>query len=157
MALGLDLSNSVEKIKRANVHFEALNREIDLVIKERPPYTARVDYDKEACCYSMVVCTQYFEEPLLGIIVGDFIHNVRSAVDYIIVALVRKNPAGKLDRQQFPIYDNARNYANKPKSVLEGVIDGLDTIERFQRSTEHRRSTTPFSSSTTTPMPTSTA
>lgn len=132
MPLNLDLSSSVAKIARANEHFEALNHEIDAVLKDRPPYTARVDFDKESCCYSVVLCSQYFEEPHLGIVLGDFIHNLRSALDYVIAALVGANPLGQLDRQQFPIFDDASNYANSAPGMLRGVIYGLDIIERLQ-------------------------
>jgi hypothetical protein len=78
------------------------------------------------------LCSQYFEEPRLGIILGDFMHNLRSALDYIVAALVRENPGALIRRQQFPIFDDHANYANGAPGMLSGVIHGRDIIESLQ-------------------------
>lgn len=133
MGLGLDLSNSEAKIARANEHLEALNHEVDAVLEQRKPYTARLDFDKNTCCYSLTLCSQYFAEPRLGIILGDFVHNLRSALDYIIVALVGSNSSATLsDGNQFPIFDDACNYATGSGRMLKGVLHGRTEIVGLQ-------------------------
>jgi hypothetical protein len=133
LPLGLDLSGSVAKIARANEHLKALNSEIDAVLDERKPYIARFDFDKNCCSYALVLCSQYFAEPHLGIILGDFVHNLRSALDYIITALVSANPGALLRASnKFPICDEPGDYKAKAPRMLAGITHGLNEIRALQ-------------------------
>ena len=76
----------------------------------------------------------------LGVIVGDIIHNLRSALDYLITALVDKSNFKLNSKHMFPIFLNAGDYARivgdgrnaKSKGPLDGVRHGLRLIEQLQ-------------------------
>jgi hypothetical protein len=132
LPLGLDLSGSKAKIARANEHFGALKSEVEAVINQRKPYTSRIDYDQQSKCYSLIMLSGDFNEPRLGIIVGDLIHNLRSALDYIISALVEVSHSTLMAGNQFPIFDNDGDYAKRSPRMLAGVKHGLSEIEAVQ-------------------------
>jgi hypothetical protein len=70
------------------------------------------------------------EDYRLGTVVGDVVHNLRSALDYIVTALVDASSGAKLKRQhQFPIFDDSKVYEAKvgdaKKAVVGGSLDGV--------------------------------
>lgn len=143
MPLALDLSATDAKIARARAHFETLKGEADRSIQEHNPYTTRiVKVDKDACWYAVfLIDNEVPAEKLLGIILGDLVHNLRSALDYIVTALVDASPGAKLGRKhQFPIFDVQTEYEGcvgnnvfaHPKGPLGGVTIGLQEIWDLQ-------------------------
>ena len=135
--LNLDLSPSYAKIARAREHFETLKREIERAAK-RHPYALKVSkIDPNGWCTITCVPRQVTEFRL-GIIVGDLVHNLRSALDYIVVALVEKSGETVVKSNQFPIFDNGIDFANNAglgfpgKGNLAGVKYGLGEICRMQ-------------------------
>ena len=104
MPLNLDLSGSVAKIARANEHLEALKAEVEAINRERNPYPVRIERKGNSSTYSLMLCAGEFHEPRLGVILGEAIHDLRSALDYIIVALAEKSGAPLTSGHQFPIF-----------------------------------------------------
>src|SRR5665213_3938452 len=112
VSLGLDLSQSRAKVARAREHSEALEAEAHRVTTERNPYSAwvgKIDPDT-GWCSVFLKHNEFPPEYRLGIIVGDLMHNLRSALDYIVAALVEKSPGVDLTRQQFPIFLDKTEY-----------------------------------------------
>jgi hypothetical protein len=88
MPLGLDLSASDAKVARAHVHLKTLQREIPLAVAQRKPYTLRssgID-PKDGWC-TLFLTSNNATEYGLGVIVGELVHNLRCALDYIIPEL----------------------------------------------------------------------
>lgn len=133
MPIGLNLSGSREKVSRANVHLESLLREVEQVQNERKPFTGKLVRDGAEGCWAVILRADNFNEPQLGVILGDFIHNLRSALDYIITGLVNASPGAELNnRHQFPIFDDPQNYADRAPRMLEGITVGLEEVRRVQ-------------------------
>jgi hypothetical protein len=145
MALGLDLSQSDAKIARAREHLESLKRETDIVAANRYFYTPRVEDDESAYWCSIYLVPKPPDNPpkeyVLSIIFGDFIHNLRCALNYIVTALVEKSPGAALgNKHQFPIFETRDGYLKRVGDersavhggMLAGVCYGLKEIWDLQ-------------------------
>jgi hypothetical protein len=131
LPLNLDLSGSRAKVARANQHLEILKAELKAIYGERNPYTVRLDRHSDGRTYSLVLrAGELPQHP--GLILGDAIHNLRCALDYIIVALVEKSGASLTAAHQFPIFDDQGEYEAKAPRMLNGIRVGLDIIESLQ-------------------------
>ena len=70
-------------------------------------------------------------DPLLGVIVGELIHDVRSGLDHLVRELVLENGGDPGEHSQFPIYDSETKWIQdvedrdptKKPSPIEGVAD----------------------------------
>jgi hypothetical protein len=99
------------------------------------------EIDKDSGWYSVRLRRNKPEEPRLASIVGDYIHNLRSALNYIVTGLVDATPGLTLGMShQFPIYDDPTTYADQVwrmgdsigRGQLKGIIHGLTIIEPLQ-------------------------
>jgi hypothetical protein len=140
MTLGLDLSSARSKLERAEVHFHSFHEHLPAV-GNHTPYSVRVsDIDPNTGWCEIFVRFSKIEEPTLAVIAGDYIHNLRSALDYIVTALANASKTQLLSCHQFPIYTQPKLYEREvgtrskavPKGPLSGVRHGLRLIEELQ-------------------------
>ncbi len=69
----------------------------------------------------------------LGVIVGDFLHNLRCGLDHLIWQLVLLNGATPTKSHQFPICDTEDEFRRKAKQQLRGLTPSqVDTVATFQ-------------------------
>jgi hypothetical protein len=69
----------------------------------------------------------------LGVIVGDFLHNLRCVLDHLVWQLVLLNRQEPGEHNQFPIFDTPDAYKKKAGRYLRGVAaDHRALIETFQ-------------------------
>lgn len=147
MPLGLDLSGADAKIARARVHAEALYAESIKVVTERNPYGTRmVQIDAKGGWYAIYLTrVEHPREYGLGILFGDAIHNLRCALDYIVVALADASKIKVEKHHQFPIFESRAPYEDKVgdafvaiprikgrKGPLHGITVGLKDIWDLQ-------------------------
>ncbi len=89
--LHLDLSSSRAKLARASEHLDVFEREGAAALKERNPCSFHVgDINRDTGWVSIYLEVRELREPHLGVILGDVMHNLRCALDYIVTALVDK-------------------------------------------------------------------
>jgi hypothetical protein len=136
MPLGLDLSASDAKIARAYVHFKTLQQEIPVAVAHRKPYKLRSSgIDNSGWCTLFLTSTNTLEHDL-GVIVGELVHNLRCALDYIIPELVKASSIALEKKHQFPIATDLNHYTKWVGSTtlavaggpLGGIIHGLKEI-----------------------------
>jgi len=141
MPLGLDLSESDAKIARARVHLETLQREIPVAIAKRKPFTARLsEIDPNSGWCLVFFTSNSAPEHDLGVIVGDLVHNLRCALDYIIAKLVGASGATLEKKHQFPISTSLNHYTKWVGTAalpvaggpLGGIKYGLQEIFALQ-------------------------
>jgi hypothetical protein len=121
----LDLTGVLLKLGRANTHLEALHAEIR-AYWEREPYGLRPKLDAKAGQYSLHV---EIEEPAplrWSVIVGDFIHNLRSALDHLACQLVLVSGGTNIDSAQFPIFTREPT-SGRPLAAWQRMTDGMST------------------------------
>jgi len=137
--LRLDLSASRAKVLRARQHLDELYGQIDRLFESQHPYSVRwgaIDQDGWVPLY---LTLHNVAGTHLGVIVGDVMHNLRSALDYIVAQLTLASGAA-LRRQQFPIYALRSSYVRdqgtpdhpKKAHAIQGVACGLTDIEAVQ-------------------------
>ena len=69
----------------------------------------------------------------LGVIVGDFLHNLRCGLDHLVWQLVLLNGGEPRRSHQFPICDTEDEFRRKAKQQLLGLTASqVDTVATFQ-------------------------
>jgi hypothetical protein len=121
------------KIARARVHLSTFETDVGKFIEQaRPRFIRKVDH--ESTKHWLVFFVEDPYPPIeLSVVIGDFLHNLRSALDNLICGLVRKgNPTSTCSGRQFPIFIDRDKYLAKRSRMLKGVpkeactlIDGL--------------------------------
>ena len=116
-----DLATIEAKLVRAQEHLKLFNDETDAYFRTCQPF---FDIKVNPSTRDMFLCLT-IEKPLpprLSVLVGDCVHNARSALDNIICALVRVGePRSNCKGRQFPAFTNPQDYKNARAKVLKGV------------------------------------
>lgn len=115
------LSDPRAKLDRAGEHLDTLGIELR-AFSEREPHAIVPDDGLDEGW--KVLRIRVREEPpvKLGLIFGDFVHNLRSALDNLVCQLARLGGADNCDRTQFPICDTAQQFSGQ---VSRGRLAGL--------------------------------
>jgi hypothetical protein len=121
------LAGCEQKLWRAYEHFELLQREIRDLKRELKPATFRTEQKPDTQDTFRTVVDQVNAPPLrLAVIVGDMVHNLRSALDHLVFELAFLGLRGKRipERTAFPVSGTRRNW-NSPhvqNDLLAGVM-----------------------------------
>lgn len=116
-----------EKLVRAEAHFETLYAECRAFIEREPqPWGISIPYyDADSDWY---VCLAIINEPApprLGVILGDVIHNARSALDHLVWQLVIANgetPRSGSHGNTWPMLSRG----DKWSGALAGTVKGMN-------------------------------
>ncbi len=113
MSLHLDLRGSTAKVDGAVVHLDALKAQT-AELGQHDPITVSVGrVDPETGHMPIYLRLNVVEEVTGAVTVGDLMHNLRCALDYIITALVAASDAELSQRHQFPIFLRAEDFHRK--------------------------------------------
>src|SRR4051812_13956001 len=108
MPLNLDLRGSRAKLARAAHHLGSLDRELPIARNHQPVALRVTEVDQDTGWCEVYGSLLEIEEPLLAVITDDYVHNLRSALDYIVTGLVEASGADLHTRHQFPIYESKK-------------------------------------------------
>jgi hypothetical protein len=125
VTINLDLRSCDAKLARARDNADALKRETTASVKKEATHAVRfsqVDPQTGWCSISLV--PQKVEEPRLGAILGDVIHNLRCVLDYIVTALVEASGTALTTSHQFPIFKDSALYASRVGTKTDALSDG---------------------------------
>lgn len=115
------------KLDRADEHLKTLTDEITAYF-DGEPHSYRTHADLDAGTYSVRVTIERQPSLRLAIICGDFVQNLRAALDHLANALVTK-PVG---RTQFPIYSDRDEFMSQVAVPAtrgqRGPLTGLDPL-----------------------------
>jgi hypothetical protein len=120
---------------------DTLKREATVGIEKEATYAVRFsEVDSQTGWCSVDLVPQHVEKPQLSAILGDVIHNLRCALDYVVTALVDATPTTLTNQHQFPIFLSADTYTEKVGTATEavangplrGIRHGLTVIEKWQ-------------------------
>ena len=112
------------KLERADEHFEALTTEVRAYFDAQPhSYPVEADFSER----TYVMRVRIKAPPArLTVICGDYIQNLRAALDYLVNALVPHSS----HKTAFPIYSTARRFDRQVRVPAtggrEGPLTGLD-------------------------------
>lgn len=126
------------KIRRAEEHLDAFNREAtQYLATARPRIIRKTNVERTA--HWLVL---YTEDPIppieLSVLIGDYLYNLRSALDHLVCGLVLKNaPASECGKNEFPVFKTATDYLKGSTRRLYGVPDEacrlIKQLQPFQR------------------------
>jgi hypothetical protein len=141
VALALDLGPSEAKLARAREHAETLEAETTEGVEQEATHAVRFSpVDPETGWCEITMIPQEIDKPRLPVLLGDVIHNLRCALDYLIPPLVEASEAKLSTKHEFPIFLSRGNYAARVgtkttanvKGPLRHIIHGLALIEQWQ-------------------------
>lgn len=123
------------KIERAKHHLHDLEV-VRAGFINGNPYRIEREYDPQTG-YNVYRVFDIQTPPVeIGLIAGDVIHNLRSALDHLAYQLVYVNGAIYSKQTAFPIWDSALEYkaqrARRVKGMAQSAIDAIDAIEPYQ-------------------------
>jgi hypothetical protein len=125
---GHPLDQCWAKLKRAAIHFQTLNAEF-VAWKDSQPYRIRHEFDDETGEHVFRCRVYRMPSETWGLIVGDFVHNLRSALDYLVWQLVIVNEEVPNIWNQFPITTTEREWERKV-CRKKGWLEGVGPVER---------------------------
>ncbi|PZR65211.1 MAG: hypothetical protein DLM71_00110 [Chloroflexi bacterium] len=127
------------KVVRAKEHLRSLEERVaDFV--ESDPYRVVRDLDPQTGAHRRYAVIERQPPPELPLIIGDAVHNLRSALDHAIFEIATRAAAGRLTHRQeerlfFPIFSNRAKYANSlpVKHTMELLpLEVQEYVERRQ-------------------------
>ena len=138
-SLGLDLSACAAKTRRAAEVLATLDAEARASIHNSHPVALIRSFDPDTGWLSIKV-RAVPRELRLSVILGEYIHDLRSALDYTVTALVHASGATLTRRHQFPIHTDRSKFAKNVGTAaapddngpLAHVRHGFDMIESYQ-------------------------
>lgn len=139
--MALDLAPSKAKIERAFEHLRVLEGQMPAYIEKHSPYALRLSQiDQQTGWCTLTIVPDQPPKPRFGIVLGDVMHNLRSALDYLVTALADRNGIPVTTRHEFPIFGDPNPYRKKVGTAavavsagpLHGITDGLGLVEQCQ-------------------------
>lgn len=113
------------KIERARAHCDELKIEVRRFLKSNP---YQLNLNKNSV-HKHVSVTQINEMPeIIPLILGDFIHNCRSALDHLVTDLALVNN-GKTEHLHFPTAKNSESFQERLKGKIKNV--GEEALQKL--------------------------
>lgn len=137
------LSGCQLKLDRAYEHVEALNREIGAFLR-RKPYEPLDKFDREADEYIVWMRVRDTPPVRWSIIIGEMVHNLRSALDHLAWQLVKANEGNPTRDTGFPIFTQdpfAENANERTLERWEAMTAGMlpDDVAIIQEAQPYKR------------------
>ncbi len=115
MTLSLDVSDSRAKLGRAQEHRGSLEAERVAFVNSDPYTLTFTPADPEKLGWASVVLTRSdpSENLTFALALGDMVHNLRCALDYLVTALAAASDALPVEGHLFPIFLNEEDYQTR--------------------------------------------
>jgi hypothetical protein len=128
-----DLLQGVQlKLTRAREHFDHLRQEL-LAYDERNPYEGIAEVSDDGLEWLLRAAVHEEPNPYWSTIIGDVVHNMRSALDYLTCELVLTNGGTVTNSTLFPIYEQKSRYERGAGSKTAGMDPrAAELIETLQ-------------------------
>lgn len=141
----LNLKDANAKLKRAMAFHRDLDQSAADVVKAANPYTFRFgNIDPVSGMTTLYARGSDLQPNTLGLIIADYVTNLRASLDYLISALAKSQNVEPSSKHQFPIFISEQDYDRKNgaasevgKGDLSGLSWPLDIIRRLQPFHRH--------------------
>ena len=125
---GDSLAGCAGKVERASLHLEALHAEIRPFLESEPkPYRFVSKVDVETSRYVLLVIIERQPPIEWSLIAGDFVQNLRAALDHLIWQLVRANGLKPSNGNAFPLFDQEppKKRSHRERERWNRMISGV--------------------------------
>jgi hypothetical protein len=120
------------KLARADEHFEAIKADIESVVRAYVQLIPN-EFDVQSGHYVFRAQRDSVRPDWLSPIIGDCIHNMRAALDYLVWELVAVAGNKGGTSNEFPIFTDSRMFRRHAPIKWLGAPDGADAVfERLQ-------------------------
>jgi hypothetical protein len=123
------------KVERAEKHLRDLEVVRDRFIDTKP-YVILSEHDPQTGDHIFKIMDIQIPPAEIGLIAGDLIHNLRSALDHLAYQLVYANGNTHTRQTAFPIWECATEYHTQRGRRVQGMaqraIDAIDTTEPYK-------------------------
>jgi hypothetical protein len=126
------------KIERAKCHYYSVQEFVEDFTKEAFQGVLRREFDSQSGEHRVELVEVKHPGDALGILIGDLLHNARSALDHLAFQLVHHPtvdpgvPKAKDCDIAFPICDSPKAFKSAVKKIQGAAPDALTAIERLQ-------------------------
>jgi hypothetical protein len=133
-----ELASVRAKISRAEHHLRDIDAALKMVIGDNPNANHPVIFEYESDGKDVIVKLTECQplDPALPLMIGDCLHNLRSALDYLVYRLALKNGATTVfaDKTFFPIYLTKTMFDERVEKKVKPFISSaaLTEIEQCQ-------------------------
>jgi hypothetical protein len=133
---GLHITDELDgvnaKLTRADAHLDAVKSALkDLTDSE--PDLIPGEFDRRARVYVFRAQRDSLSPTVLSSVIGDCVHNFRTALDYIVWELVAIAGHSGSTATEFPVFTDPKRYATDAPRKIRGVPSGAEAIfEKLQ-------------------------
>ncbi|HYM44773.1 MAG TPA: hypothetical protein VES65_01250 [Solirubrobacteraceae bacterium] len=142
--MGDPLAGVRAKLDRAEEHLDTLKDQVSTFL-DTDPYGVRQHIHPETGGYSLSIEIRQQPPLLINVIVGDLIHNLRSALDHLAWQLVLANGRKPSGSTQFPIFvrepvadDDIGKWKARVKGMSPEVVKEIASIQPYAADGEAR-------------------
>jgi hypothetical protein len=153
--VSVTLDDARDKLRWAKHHFEMLRPYIE-AFEQRDSHTFTYEIDANEGKYTFYVHGLEMVDPDWGLVIGDCLHNARTALDYLLVRLVSyvtgEDPA-EVKTVSFPIFDDPKDFGSRVGSLRKNLVlnSYLTRIEELQPFGDSPNLTTSTNTESSTP------
>ncbi|MDP9238656.1 MAG: hypothetical protein M3P30_14880 [Chloroflexota bacterium] len=131
----------MQRLIRAYEQIKMLHSEIiDMSDARRMPVAEQFDHEGgEIYRWTLVASVLAPPEFRLSVIVGEIIHDLRSALDNLACALAYQNSQSRCESTEFPIFSDSKKFRRKRSRLIgeidpdaQAIIEGLQPYHRGQ-------------------------
>jgi hypothetical protein len=108
------------KIDRANHHISDVDARINIFL-EANPCALRPQYNPKTAFTEYMVEDVTEVDPSISLVIGDAVHNLRAALDHLVVALVKDAGSSLTKSTYFPISDSLGKYTTTAPGQVKGI------------------------------------
>jgi hypothetical protein len=134
--MDLNLDGCLAKLDRAYEHLRAIHDEL-VVFYKTNPYVVIGEFDSNSGWYVMRLVEVPQPSPRVGVILGEYVHQVRSIMDHLIAEIDRwyfaqKRKGCPKSGTRFIVERSAKNFRDKSGRISALPQDWQDLVERMQ-------------------------
>lgn len=136
-----NLSSVEAKIGRAEQHLKAIHNEVAIRLQPHL-YSVTSQLNADATCLSWIfhASDKGTDFEALSVLVGDYIHNLRCALDHLVYAIAiyesRQDPPPEANKLAFPLACNAAQFHDakrRIKSLSDPVRAIIEAVQPYNR------------------------
>src|SRR4051812_430689 len=109
-----------QKLVRAQKHFDEIVQVLASIADDECSVIIKNNFDMTECVLQLPEPNLYF-----SVIVGDFLHNLRSALDNLVFGIAEHHTSGRTEEErranQFPIFLVSDDYDGAEARMLNGL------------------------------------
>ena len=143
------LDGAYQRLTRAGKHLTNLNRKVNIVCQEIVDDVSLERKQRKILLHNGRIVNGVLGSvafplnpqipPIISILIGEVIYNLRAALDYLIYDLAWLESGRVIDGTQFPIEDTVKGFSRRRNTFLKGLRDkhiaAVETMDATGRKT----------------------